>query len=208
MALIDLGTADGSQIGNPESGSFFLFFDSNNSNLLTRRDSSGTDTLFGTGGGLDELGWIAIGDTTYTSLSPFSISSGVDTVLQFNIDTVQNGYAPNGYTQTDFFDDTNYRIDSPVLGASYAFRLTFKAVPTNSSRVLNVTYSIGTGVGSQIPVYASSHELRSAGVASNISETSLIYTLNTFLTNGMEIILNATTDTDIYDISMVISRLN
>tara|TARA_R110002049_G_C9103541_1_gene557199 strand:- start:54 stop:1415 length:1362 start_codon:yes stop_codon:yes gene_type:complete len=46
MALIDLGTADGSTIGNPTAGNYFLFLDSTNSDYLTRRDTFGNDTLY------------------------------------------------------------------------------------------------------------------------------------------------------------------
>ena len=49
MALIDLGTADGSTIGNPTIGNYFLFLDSTNSDFLTRRDSNGVDTVYTSG---------------------------------------------------------------------------------------------------------------------------------------------------------------
>lgn len=153
-------------------------------------------------------GWTAINDTTYTSGSPFSITSGVDTYLVFNNDSVLEAYAPLGTTAADYFDDVNNRITTAGVGHSYIFRLTFKCVPANNSRVLNIQYDIGTGLGSQIPIDSRSSELRTAGVASNVSLSSLIYTLGTFDTNGMGIILNANTNCDIYDISMVITRVN
>jgi hypothetical protein len=49
MALIQMKTANGSTIGNPTTGDFFIFIDSNNSNKYTLRDSSGTDTILGGG---------------------------------------------------------------------------------------------------------------------------------------------------------------
>jgi len=49
MAIIDFGTANGLTIGNPASGNYFLFLDSNNADLLTRRDSAGVDTLYASG---------------------------------------------------------------------------------------------------------------------------------------------------------------
>ena len=45
MAIIQMGTANGSTIGNPSSGDFFVFFDSNNLNLFTLRDSNGVDEI-------------------------------------------------------------------------------------------------------------------------------------------------------------------
>ena len=47
MANIQIGTADGSTLGNPPSGDYYIFVDSNNSNNYTMRDSSGTDTILG-----------------------------------------------------------------------------------------------------------------------------------------------------------------
>jgi len=204
--LTDKGIKDGSTIGNPSTGNYYRFMDSNNSNLLTIRDSSGTDSVYGTGGGIDALGWVAITDTTYTSGSPFTISSGVDTALRFNLDSTIDSYAPNGYSDTDFFDDTNYRVLSPVVGAAYDFRLSFQCVPSANSKQLVTSYSIGTGVGSQIVIDQRSSELRTSGSPSYISMTSLVYSLDTFIANGMEIILNANTNCDIYDIGMVINR--
>jgi len=55
MALIQMRTADGSTIGNPPTGDFFIFIDSNNANKYTLRDSSGTDTILGGGGGTGTL---------------------------------------------------------------------------------------------------------------------------------------------------------
>jgi len=158
------------------------------------------------GGGINQLGWVALTDSTYTSGSPLSILSGVDTVLQFNADSIIDTYAPNGYTYLDFFDAPNNRITSPILGGAYDFRVTFKCTPSANSRQLNTKYSIGTGVGSQIVIDQRSSELRTSGTPSNISITSLVYSLSTFLTNGMEIILNANTNCDVYDIALVINR--
>ena len=206
MALISLDTADGTTIGNPTTGDYFLFLDSNNLDLLTRRDSAGVDTVFGTGEGIDALGWVAITDTTYTVGAPFAILSGVDTVLRFNIDTDIDTYSPQGTTTADYFDDTNFRVLSPILGAAYDFRIRFKCVPSANTKVLNMEYSIGTGVGSKIIIDDRTVSLRTSGVATNVSATNLIYSLDTFLTNGMELILNANTNCNIYDISMIINR--
>jgi hypothetical protein len=47
MANIQMGTADGSTLGNPPSGDFYIFIDSNNSNAYTLRDTAGADTILG-----------------------------------------------------------------------------------------------------------------------------------------------------------------
>lgn len=51
MAYIQQGTANGATLGNPTAGNFYVFFDSNNGNAYTLRDSSGTDTILSGGGG-------------------------------------------------------------------------------------------------------------------------------------------------------------
>ncbi len=47
MANIQMGTANGSTLGNPPSGDFYIFIDSNNANAYTLRDTAGTDTILG-----------------------------------------------------------------------------------------------------------------------------------------------------------------
>lgn len=154
------------------------------------------------------LGWVAASDTTYTSGSPFAVSSGVDTVLDWNNDSIIETYAPNGETVADLIDDTNNRIKTSMVGNAYMLRTTFKAVPAQSARVLTVEYSIGADVNNKIVIDSRSSELRTSGVATNISMSTLIYTLATFDTNGMQLILNATTDVDIYDQSFVMAQIN
>lgn len=51
MAKIDIKIEDGSVLGNPAVDNYFVFFDSNNSDLLTTRDSTGTDTTYVAGAG-------------------------------------------------------------------------------------------------------------------------------------------------------------
>jgi hypothetical protein len=47
MANIQIGTAAGTTLGNPPSGDFYIFIDSDNANAYTLRDSAGTDTILG-----------------------------------------------------------------------------------------------------------------------------------------------------------------
>ena len=55
MGKIITTVADGSLIGNPTSGEYFIFLDSNNSNKLTVRNSAGTDTIYEGGTGAESL---------------------------------------------------------------------------------------------------------------------------------------------------------
>jgi hypothetical protein len=47
MANIQIGTAAGTTLGNPPSGDFYIFIDSDNSNAYTLRDNTGADTILG-----------------------------------------------------------------------------------------------------------------------------------------------------------------
>ena len=49
MGKLVITTEDGSTLGNPPSGEFYIFLDSNNSNALTTRNSSGTDITYSGG---------------------------------------------------------------------------------------------------------------------------------------------------------------
>jgi len=49
MAKIQILPADGTTLGNPSTGKYFIFLDSSNSFALTLRDDSGTDTVYTSG---------------------------------------------------------------------------------------------------------------------------------------------------------------
>ena len=66
-----MGTADGSMLGNPIAGDFYIFIDSNNANKYTLRNSAGTDTILGGGVSGDLLSTNNLSDVAnaVTSLS-------------------------------------------------------------------------------------------------------------------------------------------
>lgn len=83
MALIQLGIADGSLIGNPTGTDYWFFNDSNNPDptgeaQFTRRDSSGVDIVYGVSG--------ATGDTYYsqkaTNLNGGTVNAAFGTPLE------------------------------------------------------------------------------------------------------------------------------
>ena len=208
MALINMGTANGSTLGNPSAGEFYLFLDSNNGSQLTRRNSSGTDLVYSIGDGIDALGWIAVTDTTYTPGSPLNLTASTDTLLDFNVDTVEETYPPNGYTNTDFFNEATSRITSPITGAGYMFRLEFEITPQQTNRHINVTFSTGVDIANQVVIDKRTTSLITSGGANFISSTSFFFATGTFITNGMQIILNCTTNAAISNIQLVMSRVN
>jgi len=49
MAILDMGTAPASTIGNPTTGNYFIFLDNENGDKLTTRDELGVDTVYMSG---------------------------------------------------------------------------------------------------------------------------------------------------------------
>ena len=75
MAHIQIGTADGSTLGNPIAGDFYIFIDSNNANKYTLRNSAGTDTILGGG----------VAATLYGLYSQTVVSTTINTVGEQSI---------------------------------------------------------------------------------------------------------------------------
>ena len=86
MANIQIGTANGSTLGNPPSGDFYIFVDSNNSNSYTMRDSSGTDTILGTTGGYFKAEVLITSGSISASASDQAVPG-----LTYTIPTGKNG---------------------------------------------------------------------------------------------------------------------
>lgn len=82
MAKIQLGTENGATLGNPPSGDYWFFNDSNNSDQYTRRNSSGIDVVFGAGGGgfSPSLRNVSSTDTFATAGETINCTSGTFTV--------------------------------------------------------------------------------------------------------------------------------
>ena len=80
MAKIDIKIEDGSVLGNPAVDNYFVFFDSNNSDLLTTRDSTGTDTTYVSGGGAATLRNISSTNTFATANETINCTANTFTV--------------------------------------------------------------------------------------------------------------------------------
>ena len=83
MAKIQLGTENGATLGNPPSGDYWFFNDSNNSDQYTRRNSSGIDVVFGAGGGggfSPSLRNVSSTDTFSTAGETINCTSGTFTI--------------------------------------------------------------------------------------------------------------------------------
>jgi len=114
MAIIYKGKVDGSLIGNPTGTDLFEFYDTNNLDKLTTRDSSGVDIVYGTGGGGDllaanNLSDVALafaafnnikqnGTTTFTGVGEIAtqteVNTGTDSTRWVTPQTLTNWYKP------------------------------------------------------------------------------------------------------------------
>jgi len=150
MALIQLGTADGSIIGNPTGTDYWFFNDSNNPDptgeaQFTRRDSSGVDIVYGTGGGgggdllaANNLSDVALafaafnnikqnGTTTFTGVGEIAtqteVNTGTDSTRWVTPQTLTNwtGSLPSFNVDLDSADASVTRV---VAGGRTTFTIT------------------------------------------------------------------------------------
>ena len=106
MAKIDIKIEDGSALGNPDTGNYFVFFDSSNSDLLTTRDSLGVDTTYTGGGGGGTpfpQSVISLRSTDNTT----TIDQTSATVLDWDAET----YKDTGFSHSNVTDNSRITVD-------------------------------------------------------------------------------------------------
>lgn len=108
MGKLIITTEDGSTLGNPITGQYFIFLDSNNSNKYTLRDSSGSDTILG--GGVS-------GDMLASTYDPTGINADAfDYANQIGLTQIPTAqireYTESGGGSVDFddYDPTTYNV--------------------------------------------------------------------------------------------------
>jgi len=136
MAYIQQGTANGATLGNPTAGNFYVFFDSNNGDAFTLRDSSGTDTILsGGGGGGDMLA--ATYDPTgqandvYDYANALGITQITGTIITpATLTATTDDYSPTGFATCNMIrqdiDANNRQITgfvAPAAGISRIIRI-------------------------------------------------------------------------------------
>jgi hypothetical protein len=153
MAIIDIGVADGSLIGNPQIGSYFLFIDSNDSNIFKKRDSAGVDVPFEPAG----TSSVVTGFFDYNDGgASVNIIGGNPAVNMENDEAgafTNKVYKPTGVTDvwnkgTNLFDWSELN-----LGDTVEIRLTFKLTTTSVNTEIAVDLHLGTGAGSYTVPY-------------------------------------------------------
>ena len=119
MALIDMGTAQGSTIGVPVVGNYFIFLNSENSDILTTRDSFGTDTTYNTNS-LDNRVVVRVSSDfgTIDSTKEYFIDGDVDmTGVELEIPIGGMNLKGYGFKNSKLFcADNNYTMFTHALG--------------------------------------------------------------------------------------------
>ncbi|MBD0831784.1 hypothetical protein ICJ83_06530 [Aestuariibaculum sp. TT11] len=177
----------------------------------------------GINSGINPTGWVSLIDADYQlTLSGISLSESSDPTnfsdvelnfLNDSSDQVIETYAPDGFSASDFFDNETHKIKAIQEGDTIELHLNFNAVPDANNSFLVIALDIGNPNGNiifqkTIPL------LRSSGDSNKISETIMVYQLESFVTNGAKLKVGYSTtsglpgNVTLSDFSLLISRIH
>lgn len=155
----------------------------------------------------ENTGWASYGDSVRTSVAPIVVIEGATGVITNNAANVINSQLPLGVAS--FYDSTTNKITPENSGDAYMIRIDFTAFTNNQNGLATLEIDIGEPQneilkrGFTFP--------KGTGLANGIevSASTLIYTLDTFISNGGSIELKSDVgSTSIYDITFIISRIH
>lgn len=149
-------------------------------------------------------GFASYQDTTYTSVSPLAVSAGVRTKLTCDglgslSDETQ---LPLDATSSLWSSSTN-KITPIALDDAYDVRVEFKASPVGTGAYVTVELDIGGSIGI---IASKTVSLIKGAVAHEVMIPFPIFCKNTFISNGCEIYVTPSSNTDIYGIQIVLFR--
>jgi len=150
-------------------------------------------------------GWGVYSDTEYTSGSPQTLTASTDNVLENNLGSKIETYLPSDISAF-YSNGVNPRIVSNNVGDAFQVRINFTAKISNANGYATIKFDIGDGV---TPVIISSNDLvfpKGNDVYHDFSATTAIYTLDTFVANGMRILVSPSHTMDVYAVSYLIER--
>ncbi|QNJ97161.1 hypothetical protein [Constantimarinum furrinae] len=175
-------------------------------------------------GGVRRTGWVALRDSDTSQVITGATSANITNnigweqlLMNFENndgDVMLDAYAPEGYAATSFFNSTNHKLTPLSLGDSILMRFQCNAIPDNNNSYVVLRINIGTPA-SPIVIYQKTIPLlRGSGESNHISESILMYQLNTFVANGAIVEMAYSTtgggqpgDVEIKDFDLVIDRL-
>ncbi|MTE25908.1 hypothetical protein [Winogradskyella ouciana] len=168
-------------------------------------------------------GWVALNDGDYfLDLPGISINDSenpenfTDINLNFTnhpSDNVIESFAPTGVAASDFFDNSNSRITPINLGDSVEVRLQFDAIPDANNSFIVIAFDIATTNG--IVIFQKTVPLlRGSGDLNKVSESILLYQLETFVANGAKLRLGYSStsgspgNVELSNFNLVITKLS
>lgn len=171
----------------------------------------------GSGGGVSSAGvqaiidgnqgWAQYADGTYTSASPLVVSQGVKVTLPNDAASVIDTYLPEG--TTSFYDGTTNSITPDKVGNGYSIRIDFDCYTTSNTGYGEISLDVGGSVGEILNIPVNFPRGTGSGNVRVFSRTSLLYSLDTFVTNGGVLSYESIRgNTSIYNIVYVIAKMS
>ena len=152
-------------------------------------------------------GWGSYTDNVYTTGSPLTVTQGNTGIITNSAATLINTYLPTGVSS--FYNPATSRITPENLGDSYVVRVNFTARTDNNSGSAVLGFNLGPTPGSDLILQRTITFPRGIGVDRPVTSSNLTFVTSNFLANGMRIELESIVgDTEIFDISFLISRLS
>lgn len=147
-----------------------------------------------------QMPWADYADSTYTSGSPLALAANTDTLLP---NDAVNG--PKQYAQGLSFYNSGTGKILGVNGETRLITIDCNVLPTNAGTTyIEFWFDIGGSVGELYRRIVSFP--KGNGVIRPVTLTTLVYTLDTWESNGADVYVRANGTADIYDIRYVIGR--
>lgn len=152
-------------------------------------------------------GWAQYSDTQYTSASPLTVAEGNTAVITNNAVNSITTHLPAGVTA--LYDPVTNKITPENSGDAYMIRVDFTAFSSNQSGLATLELDIGAPQNEILRRGFTFPKGAGLSNAIEVSTSSLIYTLDTFIANGGSLELRSDVgNTSIFDIGLVISRIH
>jgi hypothetical protein len=152
---------------------------------------------------IDSFGWVEFKDTQHTEANRQNLTALESNKITINAGSTILTQKPTG--GENLWDAVNNKIRPINLGDAYNVRIDFKATIASNDGYFDFALNIGGAIGNavaELKVFP-----KGMGVIHNFSLDFPIYTLNTFVENGGELILNPSHAMTIFDKRIIIFKI-
>jgi hypothetical protein len=152
---------------------------------------------------LNSLGWVDYRDTLNTESNRQNLTAGSDQKITINAGTSLLSYAPTD--GEGLWDSVNNKIQPINLGDAYNIRIDFKATISSNDGYFEFALIVGGTIGKafgEMKVFP-----KGFNVIHNFSIDFPVYALDTFLTNGGEIVINPSHTMTLFDKRIIIIKV-